>query len=370
MTQVRTTIVTSIMAPHRIALFNSLAADPAIDLTVIYLAETDPSRHWSVRQNEMKFRHVVLTERARFGRAEGFLHLTTGLRPALGRSRPQALIVGGWDQPAYHEARAYAWATGSRLLWWVESTLRDRRSEGRSARSLKRSLIASADGVVVPGQASTDYVRSLGATDDRIWVAPNAVDNESFRLVAPDRTDRRGSVRFLFVGRFTSSKGIASLLDAWMGVKTDAYLSLVGAGDLADPILRRISATSTERVDVVGHLERDDLAKAYADADVFIFPSVSDPWGLVINEAMASGLPVIASDAPGAVADLVTDGENGLIVEAFDPASLAAAMSRLALDRDLRLGMGRRSADRIKSFEPANWAAGMRRAVVTATEAS
>jgi len=155
-----------------------------------------------------------------------------------------------------------------------------------------------------------------------------------------------------------------------MGVEADAYLSLVGAGDLADPILRRISATATERVDVVGHLERDDLAKAYAGADVFIFPSVSDPWGLVINEAMASGLPVIASDAPGAVADLVTNGENGLVVEALDPASLAAAISRLALDRDLRLRMGRRSADRIKSFEPADWAAGMRRAVVTATEAS
>src|SRR4051812_38725928 len=171
MRRIRTTILTSIMAPHRVAPFNTLAADPALDLTVIYLARTDPSRQWAIRSSEMQFRHVTLHERARFGRADGYVHVTTGLRPALRRARPEVLIIGGWDQPAYQEARGYAWARGCRFLWWVESTLRDRRSDGPFARSLKRRLVSSADGVVVPGRASTEYIRSLDARDTPVWVA-------------------------------------------------------------------------------------------------------------------------------------------------------------------------------------------------------
>jgi glycosyltransferase involved in cell wall biosynthesis len=143
-------------------------------------------------------------------------------------------------------------------------------------------------------------------------------------------------------------------------------LTLVGSGSLSGALEERLRLTAMPPVEVAGHRERDDLASVYADADVFVFPSVSDPWGLVVNEAMASGLPVIVTRAPGAVDDLVVDGQNGRVVSPFDPDALKTAMTELATNSDLRLAMGRRSAERIEAFEPRDWAAGMRDAAVTA----
>ena len=86
------------------------------------------------------------------------------------------VVAGGWDQIAYHEAYALHGFLGARLMWWVESNLRDRRPDGSSVRRLKRRLLRGVDGVVVPGTAAIRYVEALGADPDRVWVAPNAVD--------------------------------------------------------------------------------------------------------------------------------------------------------------------------------------------------
>jgi glycosyltransferase involved in cell wall biosynthesis len=369
MQPVRTTILTSIMAPHRIALFNALANMPELDLTVVYLAQTDPSRHWAANEREMAYRHSVLREHMRFRRGESFIHVTSGLLSELRHSKPEVIVGGGWDQIAYHEARLLRDAVHARFLWWVESNLRDRRLESQTLRRLKHRLVANVDGVVVPGRASLHYVEALGARSDRVWVAPNAVDNDFFLARAGDRDGRTGPVRFLFVGRLESSKGVAYLLDAWSRVRSDAELLVVGSGSLDAPARLRVANAHMPRVRFLGHLDRDELAAAYADADVFVFPSVSDPWGLVVNEAMASGLPIVASSAPGAIDDLVGDGDNGYVVPPFDPSALTDAMQDLAGDETRRRQMGDRSRARIGHSAPIDWAQGMRQAVLATRHA-
>ena len=119
---------------------------------------------------------------------------------------------------------------------------------------------------------------------------------------------------------------------------------------------------------LVGHRDREEIAAEYARADVFVFPSVSDPWGLVINEAMAASLPVVTTSEPGAVDDLVRHGANGLVTPPFDAGALATAMVRLTRDAELRHAMGARSAARIATQTPGAWAAGMRDAALAALE--
>src|SRR3954463_12408022 len=364
MQPVRTTILTPIMAPHRIALFNALAAMDDVDLSVIYLARTDPSRRWLSHESDMRFRHRLLREHLRLKRGESYIHLTSGLLQTLRSANPDVVVGGGWDQLAYYEALLLRSTLRASFLWWVESNLRDRRPEGRMLRAIKRRLLSSVDGVVVPGQASLRYVEELGALPHRIWVAPNAVDNDRFTERSGDRIGRTGPVRFLFAGRLESAKGIATLLDAWTRVRTDAELLIVGAGSLDAAARGRVASADMPPVRFVGHLGRDEVADAYAAADVFVFPSVSDPWGLVVNEAMAAGLPVIATSAPGSVDDLVVDGDNGRVVEPFDPGPLTGAMHELADDEGLRRSMGMRSRERIATSSPADWAAGMRQAIV------
>ena len=352
------------MAPHRIAAFNALAADPDLDVEYIYLAESDPSRAWDTHQEEMRFRHRSLRERWQLRRGQSYVHLTSGLRGALHELRPDVLVVGGWDQAAYLQAYGLRPFLNTKFLWWVESNQRDRRPERAALRFAKQRLLSSVDGVVVPGSASRDYVIALGAPTDRIWVAPNAVDNERYRRGTVDRSGRSGPVQVLFAGRLESAKGVLTLLDAWSLIGRGRELTIVGDGALRERMAERVRCSVMAPVRMLGHLERDDLVGRYAEADLFAFPSVSDPWGLVLNEAMAAGLPVVATSAPGAVDDLVHQGRNGLIVEPLDAAALADAIVTLSDDPELRFQMGAESSAIIRGFEPIAWATGMRNAVL------
>lgn len=364
-------LLTSIMAPHRIAPFNALAADPAVDLEVIFLARTDPSRQWEVHEDEMRFSHRNLREIWRTRRGAAFTHLTSGLARVLRDVRPDVLLVGGWDQLAHLEAFVLRRRIAGAFVWWVEGTLRDQRENLEAIRHVKRRLVEAADAVVVPGLASAEYVRALGAIPSRVFVAPNAVDNGLYAAArAGDRASRTGPVRFLFVGRLESSKGVLPLLDAWTGITDDAELTLVGDGSLGERVRERVARAAMPPIRTLGHRDREELAGEYARADVFVFPSVSDTWGVVINEAMASGLPVVTTSAPGAVDDLVANGENGIVVPPFDAGALGGAMEELARDPERRRAMGRRSAERIRVQTPEAWAVGMREAALASLELS
>jgi glycosyltransferase involved in cell wall biosynthesis len=364
MRQPRVVILTSIMAPHRIAAFSALAAEPDLDVVYVYLAETDPSRAWETYEQEMRFRYRKLRERWRVRRPFSYVHVTSGLVRMLRDLRPDVLVAGGWDQIAYLQAYGLRKVLGYKLLFWVESNLRDRRPEARVLRRAKRRLIEGADGLVVPGTAACEYVTSLGAPGDRVWMAPNAVDNERYRSRSMDREHRRGPVQVLFVGRLDSGKGVLTLLDAWSLVPSGAELTIVGDGPLRERLAARVARSPMPPVRVLGHLERDEIADRYANADIFVFPSLSDAWGLVLNEAMASGLPLVVSSAPGAVEDLVNDGRNGFVVAPLDAAGFANAIGRLATDTDLRARMGAESSSVIRGFEPLDWATGMRTAIL------
>jgi glycosyltransferase involved in cell wall biosynthesis len=118
-------------------------------------------------------------------------------------------------------------------------------------------------------------------------------------------------------------------------------------------------------VQFAGFVQREQLAVYYALAETFVFPSHSDPWGLVVNEAMACGLPVISSEAAGCTADLVQDGWNGRVIRRSDVAQLTAAMEELAQDSVLRVTMGNHSKERIVRYSPEACAAGIAEAALS-----
>lgn len=364
--RLRLLLVTQIMAPTRIALFNALASDPAIDLVVVYLAQTEPNRRWGTFEEEMTFQHEVLDERWRWARDGNYVHVSTGLVDVLRRWHPHVVLAGGWDQIVHHQALAMRRVFGYGFAWWVESNLRDRRADRRWIHAAKKRLIGAADVLVVPGQASREYVAALGASPNRVFVAPNAVDNNLYSAAAVDRSGRSGPVRFLCSGRLEPTKGILYLLDAWNRMSADATLALAGHGSLESAVRARVSSGSMPPVEVFGHLDRDDLVAEYARADALVFPSLTDPWGLVINEAMAAGLPVVTTTAPGAVDDLVEDGENGMVVAPASADALLDALTCLAAEPDVRLAMGSRSVQRIARFEPGVWAEAVREAAYAA----
>ena len=129
-------------------------------------------------------------------------------------------------------------------------------------------------------------------------------------------------MRFLFVGRLESAKGVLPLLDAWTGIAAEAELTIVGDGSLRERVRERVAGGGMPPVRCSAISTARTSPRSIARADVFVFPSVSDPWGLVINEAMASGLPIVTTSAPGAVDDLVDPWDNGIVVAPFDVGAL------------------------------------------------
>ncbi len=355
----RIAVVTEIPAPFRTPLFNALAREPGVELRVIFLSASDPRRpHYRLYPDEMAFDWVVAPglELRPGGR---WVVLSRGVARRLLLGRPDVIVVGGWNQPAFWQALAVARLRRVPVVAWVESTARDARSEGRALERAKRALIARCAGFIVPGGASREYLESLGVASDRIAVAPNAVDLGVFRDAVATARRQRDDLRrelgltgctVLYVGRLDPEKGVDVLLDAVAGLDLD--LVVVGAG--AEE--QRLRAAAPPNARFTGALERDALVPWYAAADVFALPSRSEQWGMVLNEAAAAGLPIVASEAAGAAWDVLEDGVSGFRVPAGDAGAFREALSHLASDAALCRRAGLRSAELAATFTAEAWA--------------
>ncbi len=369
-------IITEIIAPYRIPVFNALALRREIDLHVIFLSENDPTlRQWQVYKDEIKFQYEVLPSwRRRLGKYNVLIN--RGMLSALNRILPDAVLCGGYNYLASWEAAYWARAHRIPLLLWSESTALDRRRGHLLVEIAKARFLGLCRAFVVPGKSSLRYLKDLGIAKERVFTAPNAVDTDLFSSLAEEarRCDTQVRVRhslplryFLYVGRLVRVKGVFELLEAYaqLSAQIRSEVGLVFVGDGVDraELMEYASRAAPGTIQFPGFVHREGLPEFYALADALIFPTRSDTWGLVVNEAMSCGLPVIATSVAGCVPDLVQDGWNGFVVPPGESSQLAAAMSRLASDSELRREMGARSRERIEANSPQQWTEGLVKAM-------
>ncbi len=210
---------------------------------------------------------------------------------------------------------------------------------------------------MVPGKSSFEYLRSLGSPAESIFTAPNAVDNTFFATQAENARahaadfERNWNCRsrfILFVGRLVPEKGVFDLLEAYAklesGLRSEVGLVFAGDGVSREELAQRAKRISPGTVCFPGFAQREDLAGLYALAEALVLPTHSDPWGLVVNEAMACGLPIIVSNVAGCSADLVEDGWNGYVVPPRDSEKLSVAIDSLVRQPELKQRMSARSS--------------------------
>jgi glycosyltransferase involved in cell wall biosynthesis len=370
-------IVTEIIAPYRIPVFNALAQRNELDLHVIFLSENDLSlRQWNVYKEEIKFRYDVLPSWRWRPRGYNIL-INRGVSAALNKIQPDAVMCGGYNYLASWQCAYWARRHRVPLLLWSESTAADRRSGLHVVERMKARFLSMCTAFVVPGKSSFGYLRSRGIPDHRIFTAPNAVDVALFSSLAEQARRDETSVRerlslpsryFLFVGRLVRAKGVFDVVDAYAKLDGDlrAKIGLVFVGDGPDrsELLEHIAQIKCRAIQFEGFVQREGLPSFYALADALVFPTYSDTWGLVVNEAMSCGLPAIVSNVAGCAADLVQEGRTGLLVTPGGVPNLASAMALLANDSTLRREMASTSRENIDAFSPDVWAEGM----VKATE--
>ena len=371
----RLVILTEIIAPYRIPVFNALAARGDVEPHVIFLSETDPSlRQWQVYREEIRFSYEVLKSyRRRIGKFN--VLATRGLGAALRGSEPEVILSGGYNYLAAWQAQRWARRHGVPFLLWSESNLLDARRKFWWVEAAKRRFIRGCQGYVVPGTSAAAYIKTFGIAQGQIFIAPNAVDVERFSKAAqearhdPARSERLGLPQryLLFVGRFVRAKGVFDLLAAYATLPEETRravgLVLAGDGEERGELMGRAQQIVPGQVIFPGFLQRDELAAFYALAEALVFPTHSDTWGLVVNEAVACGLPVIATNVAGCVADMVRDGENGYVVPVADPKNLCHAMRRLLDAPEMRERMSHVSFQMSARFTPQAWAEGVVRAI-------
>src|SRR5258708_7128718 len=231
----RLVILTEIIAPYRIPVFNVLARRAGLDLHVIFLAETDERlRQWRVYKDEICFSHQILPSwRWRAGR--GNFLINRGLWSALNNANPQVIICGGYNYAASWEALLWARRQRVPFVLWSESNSHDARAGRAWVESLKAYFLRHCDRFVVPGKASFEYLKMLGGAEASILTAPNAVDNGLFATQAESTLRHATQFRdrlklpsrfILFVGRLVPEKGVFDLLEAYAKLQSGVRLEV------------------------------------------------------------------------------------------------------------------------------------------------
>jgi glycosyltransferase involved in cell wall biosynthesis len=236
-----------------------------------------------------------------------------------------------------------------------------------------RMLFALTTGFMVSGKLNADYYRHYGADPRRFFLLPWAVDNERFAresvLEDGEREELRqhygihpDAVVFLFSAKLVERKDPFALLRAYARMRHRGRAAVVFMGDgvLREPLERFAAEHRLAGARFIGFVNQAAIPKHYAMADVFVLPSLVEPRGAVINEAMAVGLPVVVTDRCGSLGDIVLPGDNGFVYPAGDAEALAAILDRLTEDDDLRTHMGERSREIIATWDFARGVEGVR----------
>jgi glycosyltransferase involved in cell wall biosynthesis len=304
----------------------------------------------------------------------GFLRKTCAIFRHLSTRDYDIAVIPGYADSIYWWALLISRVRRRKVIIAFDSTEQDRPRVWYKELS-KRAFIAWCDGAFAYGTRSRDYLLKLGMAPEAVRAGCQATDNHAieagYASALSLRTELLGKhgfrqFNFIYVGRLSAEKNVDTLLLAFGRVKRgnthgDSWgLIIVGDGPEKDRLRRLASGQAVEDVHFVGGQPWKRVPTYYALSNVLVLPSFSEPWGLVVNEAMVCGLPVVVSDRCGAACDLVRDGENGFVFDARDVAALSDRLSYY-VDAPQESGrMGARSREIISGYTPLHAARQMR----------
>lgn len=365
------------------------ALDRAVDLRVFYCQRQTPEGQaaagfgvpfaWDIPLLE-GYRHRFLTNQAREPDVSSFFGCDTPeVSQIICQQRFDAFIVQGWATKSFWQAMMACWRSGTPLLVRGDSQLASsRHAIWQVAKYLPyRLFIPRFDAYLIVGERAREYLLHYGASPRRMFFAPHAVDNEFFsRQADPLRRERErlraawgipaDAVVFLFAGKFIPKKRPADFVRAVAGAsRRESRVWGLLAGD--GPLRASLESLARDRgwpLSFVGFLNQTEMPQAYAASDALVLPSDGrETWGLVVNEAMASGLAVIVSDQVGCAPDLVLSGSTGETFRCGEVEELASIMSRLAGDRSSLATLGRNGRRHVQRYSVARAAEGTLAAV-------
>lgn len=365
----RVAFLTNFIPPYRKALF--LALSKQVDHVRVFVSTPmERNRHWSVDWSGLDvIAQKTITLPARWRHPAGFaerlsIHLPIDTLPQLNRFRPHVVVSGEMGFRTFLAIVYRLFRPKSRLIVWADVSESSERGRGWLRTALRRMMHRVVDSFIVNGASGRRYLRSFGVSEEKIAVVPSTVDVSLFTAAPLERA----SNRLLFVGQLIERKGLlefAEVLREWALKHPDRQVEWEIAGD--GPLrakLERFLLPANVRMILTGPKPYSDMLEIYARASVFVLPTKAESWGLVVNEAMAAGLPVLGSIESQAVEELVTDNVNGWTFRANDKASMYHALDACLNTPPARLMQMREAArQRASALSPDAVARDMYRAI-------
>ena len=377
---------------YQAPLLRRIAQEPDIDLTVFFSSDLSVRAykdagfgvhvHWDIPLLD-GYKYEFLP-RMRASDTLGFAKpLNWGIFHRLRKGRFDVAWVFGYNRLVSLNAILASKLLGIPVILRAESNLHDHQ---RSAATLAakriyaRILRSTISGVLPIGRSNEEYWKHYLGDDFPMSPMPYAVDNDFFRRKALETAPQRESFRrelgldagrpvILFASKLQTRKRCIDLVEAFirlapsLATGPEAYLLIVGDGEERAHLEARVQESGLSAIRFLGFRNQTELPRIYDLCDVFVLPSHNETWGLIVNEVMNAGRPVIVTDQVGCQPDLVHDGFNGLVYPALDVDALSRCLRRLLDDPALRATMGENSLRVIQQYSFEETVAGLRHAL-------
>jgi glycosyltransferase involved in cell wall biosynthesis len=354
---VHVVLLTNFIPPHQRPLFTELSRRVK-KLTILISTPMESDRQWQADFGTLDVRVLrTWTVRRPWRHPAGFadrlhVHVPLNTLGMLGELKPDVVLSSALGF-ATLGAALYKRLHSVPLLVWVGLSEHTERGRGRARNWLRRRLIGSIDQILVNGCSGARYLRGLGFADEQISHVPYTTEPELWDQCSL-RRDAAAAHRLLFVGQLNERKGIVPFterLARWTAEHPDRRVefSIIGSGPLRER-LEAIRAPENLSLRLLGERNFRQIAEEYARSGILAFPTLADEWGMVVNEALASGLPVLGSVYSQAAEELCVEGETGWVFRPDAPGEMEQALTR-ALETPVERLNEMRTAARARAAE-------------------
>jgi glycosyltransferase involved in cell wall biosynthesis len=385
----RIVILASHVIQYSSPLFKRMAQDPRLDLQIAYCtlqgatSSVDPEFGVKVKWDTSVldgYPWVHLPNRSPVpGLGRFFGLFNPGMWGLIRKSHFDAAILPGYFYFTAWIAIAAAKWSGTPIIFLTDShSLRSWNAQSpwklRFKKWLVRHIFSLGNAIMVSSSGGVEYMKSLGFSSERVFLVPTAVDNDWWAEQA-SKVDRaavrdiwkipQDATAAVFCAKLQRWKGPMDLLEAFAQANfPNSYLVYAGDGPEKGNLERRAAALGlADRVKFLGFVNQSQLPSTYCASDFLVLPSLFEPFGLVVNEAMLCGLPVVVSDRVGAKFDLVRPEENGYVFPAGNVEALAAILQQIMSDPGKRARMSIEARRRMKTWSPSEYVDSIVRAV-------
>lgn len=343
--------MSNIPSPYRVAFFDELGKSCNLTVSFEGRTATDRNKKW-VPQDGASYKTVYLNGL----RVQSDKFLCPGILTII-RQKFDYIIVGGYSTPTSMLAIEYMRL--HKIPFWIEADGGMISADGKLKYHIKHHFISSASAWLSSGKATTKYLIHYGAKQKSIFEYPFTSLQQSDILSEPLLPERKQNLRrklgltgnkvILSVGQFIPRKGFDILMRALACCPKAYQLYIVGA-EAPQEYLTLRETLKLDNVHFVGFKTKNELKAYYQAADLFVLPTREDIWGLVINEAMANGLPIITTNKCVAGLELVENGVNGYIIPAEDAKALANKMQTILENQRQQDKMSKANLEKIKPY--------------------